>query len=435
MPKSRSSTPPCPTMTSCSASTTPTTSRRSIAPRSSPRTQTSPGAWAPRTTRRSSGCTRSAPVLRPVPWTWPAPDGTGHVQGTGRNTGADLVHPDERRVVLGAQAPGLVCVLGLVRGAMDRRNIVGVVDAEQDVIVGHGGVDDLDIGIVEQTEGGAQPGGEIQSHRIHGVLRPEVVTRETLVPNNARLCWHDGTLPAGRLCGRPGDASNPQGGPVAKNRLYEDDVLVIGLGRFGAEAALELRRLGHKVVAIEKDPHLAETFSSQLDRVILGDSCEPQVIEACRASTFKLAVIGIDSSIEASVLTAGNLIDAGISSIWAKALSIEHARILERIGVHHIVRPESDAGRRVAHLLNGKLEDYIAFDDGFAIVKMPPPRETIGFTLAQSQIRTKYGVTVVGLKAPGEDFTHAVPDTKVTAQHTLIVSGPSDLIELLVSRP
>jgi len=207
---------------------------------------------------------------------------------------------------------------------------------------------------------------------------------------------------------------------MAKNRLYEDDVLVIGLGRFGAEAALELHRLGHKVVAIEKDPRLAETFST---------------IEACRASAFKRAVIGIDSSIEASVLTAGNLIDAGISSIWAKAISLEHARILERIGVHHIVRPESDAGRRVAHLLNGKLQDYIAFDDGYAIVKMAPPRETIGFTLAQSQIRGKYGVTVVGVKAPGEDFTPALPETKVTAQHILIVSGPSNLIEALVGRP
>jgi trk system potassium uptake protein TrkA len=227
----------------------------------------------------------------------------------------------------------------------------------------------------------------------------------------------------------------PTEAPMAKNRLYEDDVLVIGLGRFGAEAALELHRLGHKVVAIEKDPRLAESFSSQLDRVILGDSSEPAVIEACRASTFKRAVIGIDSSIEASVLTAGNLIDAGISSIWAKAISLEHARILERIGVHHIVRPESDAGRRVAHLLNGKLQDYIAFDDGYAIVKMAPPRETVGFTLAQSQIRGKYGVTVVGVKAPGEDFTPALPETKVTAQHILIVSGPSDLIEALVGRP
>jgi trk system potassium uptake protein TrkA len=222
---------------------------------------------------------------------------------------------------------------------------------------------------------------------------------------------------------------------VAKSRLYEDDVLVIGLGRFGAEAALELHRLGHKVVAIEKNPHLAESYTSKLDRVILGDACEPQTIEGCRASTYKLAVIGLGSSIAASVLTAGNLIDAGISSIWAKAISLEHARILERIGVQHVVRPEADAGRRVAHLVNGKLQDYIAFDDGYAIVKMAPPRETIGFTLAQSQIRSKYGVTIIGVKAPGEGFTHAVPETKVTAQHTLIVSGPSELLEALVSRP
>jgi trk system potassium uptake protein len=222
---------------------------------------------------------------------------------------------------------------------------------------------------------------------------------------------------------------------MAKNRLYEEDVLVIGLGRFGSVAALELRRLGHKVVAIEMNPRLAESFIDRLDRVILGDSCEPKTIEACRAGNFRLAVIGIGSSIEASVLTAGNLIDAGISSIWAKAVSNEHARILERIGVHHVVRPEFESGRRVAHLVNGKLQDYIAFEDGYAIVKMAPPRETIGFTLSQSQIRTKYGVTVVGVKAPGEDFAHAVPETKVLAEHTLIVSGPTELIEGLVCRP
>jgi trk system potassium uptake protein TrkA len=222
---------------------------------------------------------------------------------------------------------------------------------------------------------------------------------------------------------------------MAKNRLYQDDVLVIGLGRFGGEAALGLQRLGHKVVAIERNPDLAGSFSDHLERVIVGDSSQPQIIESCRASTFKFAVIGIGSAVEASVLTAGNLIDAGIPSIWAKAVSFEHARILERIGVQHVVRPEVDSGRRVAHLVNGRLLDYIEFDDGFAIVRMTPPREAIGFTLAQSAIRTKYGVTVVGVKAPGEDFTHAVPETKVTANHTLIVSGPSDLLELLVNRP
>jgi trk system potassium uptake protein TrkA len=222
---------------------------------------------------------------------------------------------------------------------------------------------------------------------------------------------------------------------VGRKGLYEDDVLVVGLGRFGGEAALELHRLGHKVVAIERDQARAESFSSRLTRVILADASQPQAIEACRASSYRLAVIGIGSSVEASILTAGNLIDAGVPSIWAKAVSPEHARILGRIGVHHVVRPEADSGRRVAHLVNGKLQDYIEFDDGYAIVKMSPPRETIGFTLEQSQIRSKYGVTVVGVKAPGEDFTHAVPETKVTAHHTLIVSGPSELIDRLAGRP
>jgi trk system potassium uptake protein TrkA len=66
---------------------------------------------------------------------------------------------------------------------------------------------------------------------------------------------------------------------------------------------------------------------------------------------------------------------------------------------------------------------------------MKPPQEAIGFTLKQSAIRSKYGVTVVGVKAPGSDFTYAVPETKVTAHDTLIVSGPTDLLDRLASRP
>jgi trk system potassium uptake protein TrkA len=218
-------------------------------------------------------------------------------------------------------------------------------------------------------------------------------------------------------------------------KLYEDDVLVIGLGRFGGSVALELQRLGHHVVAVDRDHELAETFLGKVTKIVQADAAQPQSVANLKARSFKLAVVGIGSSIEASVLCAMNLVDAGIPTIWAKSLSAEHARILERIGVHHVISPEADSGRRVAHLVNGKLMDYIEFDDGFAIVKMKPPQEAIGFTLGQSQIRSKYGVTIVGVKAPGQDFTYAVPETKVTAHDTLIVSGPTDLLDRLASRP
>jgi trk system potassium uptake protein TrkA len=221
---------------------------------------------------------------------------------------------------------------------------------------------------------------------------------------------------------------------VAK-KLYEDDVLVIGLGRFGGAAAVELQRLGHRVVAVERDAARAESYLGRVDKIVQADASNPQAMANLKARSFTIAVVGIGSSVQASVLCAMNLVDAGIPTIWAKSLSAEHARILERIGVHHVISPEGDTGKRVAHLLNGKLMDYIEFDDGFAIVKMRPPQEAIGFTLGQSQIRSKYGVTVVGVKAPGEDFTYAVPETKVTAHDTLIVSGPTELLERLATRP
>ncbi len=89
----------------------------------------------------------------------------------------------------------------------------------------------------------------------------------------------------------------------------------------------------------------------------------------------------------------------------------------------------------MAHLVAGKLMDFIEFDDGFAIVKMAPPKETRGFTLAESQIRAKYGVTVVGVKSPGRDFTYAVPTTKISQHDLLIVSGQTELIERFAARP
>ena len=222
---------------------------------------------------------------------------------------------------------------------------------------------------------------------------------------------------------------------MAKSDGRQHDVLVVGLGRFGSATTQELRRLGYRVVAIERDPVIAERWAGKVAQIIQGDAADPEVIRRTRADKYDIAVVSIGSSVESSVLACANLVDVGVASIWAKALTLEHQRILERIGVHHVVRPEADTGRRVAHLVAGRLQDYMEFDDGFAIVKMRPPTELIGFTLEQSQVRSRYGVTVVGVKSPGQDFTHAVPTTKVTAHDVLIVSGPTDLLERLAARP
>lgn len=211
-------------------------------------------------------------------------------------------------------------------------------------------------------------------------------------------------------------------------------VLIIGLGRFGSALAVALDRLGESVLAVEKSTDLVTQFSDGIP-IVQADASNPAVLEQLGARDFGVAVVGVGTALEASVLITANLVDLGITNIWAKAVSVEHGRILERIGAHHVVFPEADAGTRVAHLVSGKLLDYIEVESGFTIVKMRAPRETHGFTIAQAKIRSRYGVTVIGVKSPGVDFEYAQLDTRISSNDILIVSGPAQLLERFAARP
>ncbi|HLS73294.1 MAG TPA: TrkA family potassium uptake protein [Actinomycetaceae bacterium] len=211
-------------------------------------------------------------------------------------------------------------------------------------------------------------------------------------------------------------------------------VLVIGLGRFGAALAANLESLGREVLAVDRDEHLVAQWSGRLP-VIEADAANPDALDQLGAEDFSVAVVGVGTTLEASVLITANLVDAQVPQIWAKATSAEHGRILRRIGAHHVVYPEHDAGQRVAHLVSGRMLDYIQLEDDFTIVKMHPPAEVQGRTLAESQIRARYGVTVLGVKSPGQGFEYASERTRIDADDTIIVSGESARLDAFAARP
>lgn len=108
-------------------------------------------------------------------------------------------------------------------------------------------------------------------------------------------------------------------------------------------------------------------------------------------------------SVEASVIITGNLLDAGISDLWAKSVAQKHARILQRIGAHHIINAGTDAGKRVVHLAAGNYLDYIEIDGPYNVVKIHTPLYAVGRNIEDVQVHDKYGVTVVGIKAPARN--------------------------------
>ena len=200
-------------------------------------------------------------------------------------------------------------------------------------------------------------------------------------------------------------------------------VLVVGLGRFGGAVALTLTQMGAEVLGVDSNPLLVQEYAADLTKVVEADCTDGGTLRQLGVADFDAAVVAIGSDIEASLLTVLALADLGLTNIWAKASNANHARILERIGASHVVFPEQRMGERVAHLLNERLLDFIAFGDEFAIARLAAPEPIVGLPLVTSACRKKYDVTVVGVKRAGEDFIHAVPDTIIFPNDELVVSG------------
>lgn len=216
---------------------------------------------------------------------------------------------------------------------------------------------------------------------------------------------------------------------MARKPRRTDSVVVIGLGRFGKSLALELMQQDTDVLGIDSDLHLVDALTGRLTQVIAADSTNEDALRQLSVHEFDRAVIGVGSNLEASILTASVLLGFNIPNIWAKAVSHSHARILTQLGVHHVVRPEHDMGKRTAHLVRGRMLDYIEFDDGFAMVKTNAPARITGRPLAETGVRREHGVTVVAIKRSGEDFTYAAADTVVNRDDVIIVSGRTRQVE------
>jgi trk system potassium uptake protein TrkA len=206
-------------------------------------------------------------------------------------------------------------------------------------------------------------------------------------------------------------------------------VLVIGLGRFGAATAGQLQRQGREVLAVDTDEGLVQKWAERVTHAVQADARNIEALRQIGAHEFAVAVVAVGTSLESSVLVTANLSDLKVPQIWAKAMSATHGKILGRIGAHHVIYPEREAGERIAHLLSGRMLDFIQFDDDFVLVKLYPPKAIRGVPLMESGVRTKYRVTVVGVKSPGKPFTYAMADTVVSNHDLVIVSGSASDVE------
>lgn len=219
------------------------------------------------------------------------------------------------------------------------------------------------------------------------------------------------------------------GGTDPADVASPDAVAVIGLGRFGAALAHELMVNGTDVLGVDRREDVVQSLNGQLTHVVAADATKETVLRQLSVDEFDHVVIAISSNLEASILATSLVLQFQVREVWAKATSDAHRAILEQLGVKHIIFPEQDMGRRVAHMVRGSLQDYILIDDDYALAKTTPHKAILGRPLGELDIRRRHGVTVVLVKHAGCSWASATVDTVLEDSDVLIVSGPKKQAE------
>lgn len=216
--------------------------------------------------------------------------------------------------------------------------------------------------------------------------------------------------------------SFPPHGPAHLAR--RSAVAVLGLGRFGEAVALELMAEGAEVLGVDNNPSVIQRLDGLLTVVVTADATDSEVLSQLSVPELDRVVVGISSDIAASILAASQLIRSGVAQVWAAAATDQHGLILEQIGVHHVVYPEQDMGKRVAHLVRGTLLEYIRVGDDFAVAETMPPVNVTGIALDPERIQALYGVSVIARRSGGGAWEFAGPGTVLSDRDRILVAGP-----------
>lgn len=206
--------------------------------------------------------------------------------------------------------------------------------------------------------------------------------------------------------------------------------IVIGLGKFGAEAAKRLCQLGGEVLAIDRNPDLVQPISNQVTQAVVGDARDKEVLRALGAKDFECAIVAIGANLADSVLATMNLKELGVPYIVCKASDETHRQVLMKLGADKVVIPEQEQADRLAkNLSSPNVLDYIELSNECGIIEIPAPGSWQEKSLKELNVRAKLGVNIIAVKCGGQINVSPAADYRIQSDDVMVVLGDTAALD------
>lgn len=201
-------------------------------------------------------------------------------------------------------------------------------------------------------------------------------------------------------------------------------VLLIGLGRFGRHIAEQLYGLGHEVMAVDRREELVNEILPYVTEARIGDTTNPEFLESLGIPSYDVCIVTIANDFQSSLETTSLLKELGARLVVSRADRDVQEKFLLRNGADAVAYPEKQVAKWVAITYTAEsILDYIDLGDGQAIFEVVIPKEWLGKSVRELDIRRKYNFNVVAVKKGGRLNATFSPDDELTEDETLLIIG------------
>ncbi len=204
---------------------------------------------------------------------------------------------------------------------------------------------------------------------------------------------------------------------------------IIGLGKFGLSLALELTKAGKDVIVLEIEEEKLDAVKDQLANIYPVTGITQDVLKESGVAHCGTVIVCIGKDLESNILATMNALELKIPRVIAKASSVDHGRVLEKIGAEAIY-PEVDMGARLAHSLiaTGTL-DFLELCDDFSIANIPISESFVDQTIEALNIRKKYHLNIIVVLRNDKAISEITPELVLQTEDILVVGGTNEAIK------
>ena len=208
------------------------------------------------------------------------------------------------------------------------------------------------------------------------------------------------------------------------------NILLIGLGTFGRQIALQLNKLGHEVMAVDSNEERVNKILPIVTNAQIGDSTNTEFLKSLGIGNFDVCIVTIGGNFQNSLETTSLLKELGAKLVVSRAERDVQEKFLLRNGADEVVYPEKQVANWAAiRYTADHIRDYIEVDEAHAIFEVEVPKEWIGKTVGELDIRKKYRINIIAVKNGREMNMTITPDTLLENHVSLLVLGEYKAIQ------